>query len=153
MTGLWHGSAWTFVAWGAWYAALLILEKLFLGRWLQKAPKILRHIYALLAILIGWIIFNSPSLGAAGKYLRALCFLGEGTGADAPFFLLTLRQYGLQLAAALALCTPIGKRLLERLEGSTAGRWIKLLLLGAVFALSLLAMTGSTMQAFIYAQF
>ena len=153
LTGLWHGSAWTFVAWGAWYAALLILEKLFLGRWLQKAPKILRHIYALLAILIGWIIFNSPSLGAAGKYLRALCFLGEGTGADAPFFLLTLRQYGLQLAAALALCTPIGKRLLERLEGSTAGRWIKLLLLGAVFALSLLAMTGSTMQAFIYAQF
>ena len=102
LTGLWHGSAWTFVSWGAWYAALLILEKLFLGRWLQKAPKILRHIYALLAILIGWIIFNSPSLGAAGKYLRALCFLGEGTGADAPFFLLTLRQYGLQLAAALA---------------------------------------------------
>ena len=43
--------------------------------------------------------------------------------------------------------------LLEQLEGSTAGRWIKLLLLGAVFALSLLAMTGSTMQAFIYAQF
>ena len=67
--------------------------------------------------------------------------------------MLTLRQYGLQLAAALALCTPIGKRLLEQLEGSTAGRWIKLLLLGAVFALSLLAMTGSTMQAFIYAQF
>ena len=153
LTGLWHGSAWTFVAWGAWYAALLILEKLFLGRWLQKAPKILRHIYALLAILIGWIIFNSPSLGAAGKYLRALCFLGEGTGTDAPFFLLTLRQYGLQLAAALALCTPVGKRLLERLEGSTAGRWVKLVLLGAVFALSLLAMTGSTMQAFIYAQF
>ena len=80
LTGLWHGSAWTFVAWGAWYAALLILEKLFLGRWLQKAPKILRHIYALLAILIGWIIFNSPSLGAAGKYLRALCFLGRGDG-------------------------------------------------------------------------
>ena len=118
-----------------------------------KAPKILRHIYALLAILIGWIIFNSPSLGAAGKYLRALCFLGEGTGADAVRFLLTLRQYGLQLAAALALCTPIGKRLLEQLEGSTAGRWISCSLLGAVFALSLLAMTGSTMQAFIYAQF
>ena len=153
LTGLWHGSAWTFVAWGAWYAALLILEKLFLGRWLEKAPKVLRRLYALLAILIGWIIFNSPSLGAAGKYLRALCFLGEGTGADAPFFLLTLRQYGLQLAAALALCTPVGKRLLERLEGSTAGRWVKLVLLGAVFALSLLAMTGSTMQAFIYAQF
>ena len=80
--------------------------------------------------------------------LHSLCM-----GADAPFFLLTLRQYGLQLAAALALCTPIGKRLLEQLEGSTAGRWVKLVLLGAVFALSLLAMTGSTMQAFIYAQF
>ena len=47
----------------------------------------------------------------------------------------------------------VGKRLLEQLEGSTAGRWVKLVLLGAVFALSLLAMTGSTMQAFIYAQF
>ena len=153
LTGLWHGSAWTFVVWGTWYAVLLIAEKLFLGRWLQKSPKLLRHIYAMLAILIGWVIFNSPSLGAAGKYLRALFFLGEGTGADAPFFLLTLRQYGLQLAAALVLCTPVGKRLLERLNVSTAGRWVKLILLGAVFALSLLAMTGSTMQAFIYAQF
>ena len=153
LTGLWHGSAWTFVAWGAWYAALLALEKLFLGRWLKKAPQIVRHLYALLAILIGWVIFNSPSLGAAGKYLRAMCFLGEGTGADAPFFLLVLRQYGLQLAAALALCTPVGKRMLEKLERSTAGRWAKLALLGAIFALSLLAMTGSTMQAFIYAQF
>ena len=124
-----------------------------MGRWLQKAPKIIRHIYALLAILIGWVIFNSPSLGAAGKYLRALCFLGEGTGTDAPFFLLTLRQYGLQLAAALLLCTPVGKRLLEKLEANTAGCWVKLILLGAIFALSLLAMTGSTMQAFIYAQF
>lgn len=153
LTGLWHGSAWTFVAWGAWYAVLLILEKLFLGRWLQKAPKIIRHVCTLLGILIGWVIFNSPSFGAAGKYLRAMCFLGEGAGADAPFFLLTLRQYGLQLAAALALCTPVGKRLLERLERTMAGRWVKLILLGLIFALSLLAMTGSTMQAFIYAQF
>ena len=153
LTGLWHGSAWTFVAWGAWYAVLLIAEKLLLGRWLQKAPKFLRHVYALLAILIGWVIFNSPSLGAAGKYLRAMCFLGEGTGADAPFFLLTLRQYGFQLFLALALCTPVGKRLMEKLETTAAGRWAKLLLLGAIFALSLLAMTGSTMQAFIYAQF
>lgn len=82
LTGLWHGSAWTFVAWGAWYAALLILEKLFLGRWLQKAPKILRHIYALLAILIGWIIFNSPSLGA-GRQISARALLprrGDGRG-------------------------------------------------------------------------
>ena len=153
LTGLWHGSAWTFVAWGAWYAVLLIAEKLFLGRWLEKAPKVLRRLYALLAILIGWVLFNSPSLGAAGKYLRAMCFLGEGTGADAPFFLLTLRQYGLQLLAALALCTPVGKHLMARLEQRPAGRWIKLILLGAIFALSLLAMTGSTMQAFIYAQF
>ena len=56
---------------------------------------------SLLAILIGWIIFNSPSLGAAGKYLRALCFLGEGTGADAPFFLLTLRYHGDTLVEAV----------------------------------------------------
>ena len=153
LTGLWHGSAWNFVVWGAWYAALLIFEKLFLGRWLEQAPRLLRRVYALLAILIGWVIFNSPSLGAAGKYLRAMFFLGEGKGADAPFFLLTLRQYGLQLFAALTLCTPVGKRLLEKLEASAAGRWCKLALLGLIFALSLLAMTGSTMQAFIYAQF
>ena len=51
------------------------------------------------------------------------------------------------------ICPPEQQRLLEQLEGSTAGRWLKLVLLGAVFALSLLAMTGSTMQAFIYAQF
>ena len=98
-----------------WFGAAVSIAEILTGTYF--AP--LGFGKGLLAILIGWIIFNSPSLGAAGKYLRALCFLGEGTGADAPFFLLTLRQYGLQLAAALALCTPVGKRLLERLASQT----------------------------------
>ena len=76
LTGLWHGAAWNFVAWGLYYGILLIIEKYFLGRFLEKLPGVLRHIYSLLLVMIGWVFFFSPGLGNAFGYLKVM--LGAG---------------------------------------------------------------------------
>lgn len=62
LTGLWHGANWNFIIWGFYYAILLIIEKLVLNKWLDKLPKVVKHIYSLLIIVIGWVIFRTEDL-------------------------------------------------------------------------------------------
>ena len=72
LTGLWHGAAWNFVCWGLYFGVLIILERLFLGRWLAKWPRMLRHIYAVIAVLVSWVFFACDSMEQAGRFLQAM---------------------------------------------------------------------------------
>ena len=153
LTGIWHGANWTFLAWGLWFFVLLTAEKLWLGKALSRLPRVFGHVYALLAVLIGWIFFNSRSLPDALGFLRALVVSGTGAPDGGAWLLLCLKQYGLQLAVCFALCTDLGKKLWQTLGGARAGRALRYAVLALVFFLSVLTLTGSGMQAFIYARF
>ena len=61
LTGLWHGAEWNFIIWGLYFALILLIEKLFLGKVLSKTPKIIRWLYSFILINIGWIIFRSDN--------------------------------------------------------------------------------------------
>lgn len=80
LTGIWHGAGWNFVVWGLYFGAVLILEKLFLLRCLNRLPALFRHIYALLLIMLGWAVFAFDSLGSGLGLIRAL-FGGYGPAA------------------------------------------------------------------------
>ena len=153
LTGLWHGANWTFLFWGLWFFFLLMMEKLWLGKALSKLPRMICRLYTLLAVLIGWVFFNSRSLSYAFSFLRALFVPGTGAPDGLSWFALVLRQYGLQLATALVLSTGLGAKLSVSLKRTRPGRIVRYLFLLAVFGLSVLHLTGSGLQAFIYAQF
>ena len=153
LTGLWHGASWPFVLWGAWFAVLLILEKTALRRALERLPTLVKRIYALFCVLIGWVIFNSFSLTMLAKNLSAMFGFGHGGGNDAAYFALLFRQYWPELIAAVLLSTSAGQKLFEALEKTRGGRLVRLTLLLAILALSVLALTGAGMRAFVYAQF
>ena len=72
LTGLWHGASWNFVLWGLYYFLILVLEKFVLGRLLQKLPRILRHIWSLLVVYIGWTIFYFESFPKLGQALSIM---------------------------------------------------------------------------------
>ena len=72
LTGLWHGASWNFVLWGLYFAVLLIVEKAFLGKLLQKLPLLISHIYAIIFIVFGWFIFIWCDLQNPGEYLSAM---------------------------------------------------------------------------------
>ena len=78
LTGIWHGASWNFLFWGLYFGALLMLEKLFLLRWLDRLPSFLRHVYALFLVLMGWVLFAFDDLSAGLSYLGAL-FGGGGS--------------------------------------------------------------------------
>ncbi|MBR2990324.1 MAG: MBOAT family protein [Solobacterium sp.] len=72
LTGMWHGAAWNFIIWGLLYGIVLILEKVFLLRYLQRSPKILRHGYTMIIVLIAWVFFAFTDLGKALHYLSLM---------------------------------------------------------------------------------
>ena len=151
LTGLWHGASWSFALWGLYFAVLLIVEKLVLTRILNRLPAFFRHIYALFFILLGWVLFRTEDFSQLAALLRTL-FTG-GAAVTAEPFVFVLRQYGIELLLCALLCTPLGKRFLEMLDRTRFGRVVKYVLLLAIFALALLALVRSGVNAFIYAQF
>ena len=77
LTGLWHGASWNFVLWGLYYFALLVIEKTFLLRLLERAPNFLRHIYSMAAVIFGWLLFVIEDVSSIGAYLSRM-FGGTG---------------------------------------------------------------------------
>ena len=82
LTGLWHGAAWNFVAWGLYYGVILIIEKYFLSPVLDRLPDIVRHIYSIVLVVIGWVLFFSSSFGQAADYIRVMFGAGAHGFAD-----------------------------------------------------------------------
>ena len=82
LTGLWHGAAWNFVAWGLYYGGILIIEKYLLSPVLDRLPDIVRHIYSIVLVVIGWVLFFSSSFGQAADYIRVMFGAGAHGFAD-----------------------------------------------------------------------
>ncbi len=78
LTGLWHGANFNFIAWGLYYFAILALEKYVYGRYIEKLPAVLRHVYALLLILVGWTIFYFEDMGQFARYLGCMFSVSGG---------------------------------------------------------------------------
>ena len=72
LTGLWHGASWNFVLWGAWFGVLIVAERLFLGRLLEKLPGFFSWLYTMLAVIFGWVLFEMPGLSETAGFIKAM---------------------------------------------------------------------------------
>ena len=104
-TGFWHGAAWNFVFWGLFYAVLLSAEKFFLLPALKKG-RVFPHVYVLLAVTLGFVLFDAASLKDALHQLGTLFGAGTGSGLGTEA-LYMLRSYGVVLALAVLGATPL----------------------------------------------
>ncbi len=82
LTGMWHGAAWNFIAWGMFYGVLLIVEKYLLKGILEKIPLIFRYIGTMIVVMIGWVFFSSENITAATEFIGALIGFGNGSFID-----------------------------------------------------------------------
>jgi len=107
LTGMWHGAGWNFLFWGLYYGILLLVEKLFLGKYLERLPGLLQRLYTLLIVMFGWVFFASATLGDALTYIR-LMFTPMATVPEIAI------SWVLTLLVGCVCCLPLGKRLWER---------------------------------------
>lgn len=76
LTGLWHGAGWNFILWGLYYFVWLLLEKLVLLRFMERWPRLCRHLYTLMIVIVGWVIFVQEELSCLADYLKAMFCMG-----------------------------------------------------------------------------
>lgn len=105
LTGLWHGASWNFIMWGLYYGVLLILEKYFLGKYIEKAPVWAQHIYAMVIVMIGWVFFSCEDLTSAVEYLKILFCMGGVPFANMHTLYL-IRTNLIMFALAILVATP-----------------------------------------------
>ena len=72
LCGLWHGSSWNFMIWGLYHGSFLMLERMGLGGFISRQAKSLQYLYALLAVMIGWVFFRAETLSGASTFLQAM---------------------------------------------------------------------------------
>jgi alginate O-acetyltransferase complex protein AlgI len=142
LCGLWHGAAWTFVVWGAYHGALLVAERLVGDARIARVPRVLRHVYALVAILVGWVLFRAASLGEAGVVLGKM--IGIGASDDIGVFDLLSGEARLALVAGLVLSLPILPR---------NAKTLRIALAVVVFALAVMKIYAGAYSPFIYFRF
>ena len=115
LTGLWHGVQWTFLVWGLYFGVLLMAEKLWLGRVLDKLPAWVQHIYTIVLVLFSMVIFNGGSIGEAMSFIGAMIGIGSAGGGAIPLTGVLssyyIRSFGVLFIVSIAASTPIAKKL------------------------------------------
>ena len=101
LTGVWHGAAWNFVIWGIYYGVLLCLEKYVWGKKLRKLSPLVQHIYTIVVIMIGWVLFFSDTIGHAFSYIGVMFGLGASGFIDKMGLFLIVTNWLLLLLAVL----------------------------------------------------
>ena len=115
LTGIWHGANWNFVIWGLLFGIILIIEKVFLGKYLEKWPNFFKRIYVLFIVMISFIIFNAENMEEAWKNIIGLFGL-NGKGLINPYTIYYLRSYIVILIVAIIGATPLLKNMVLKLK-------------------------------------
>ena len=106
LTGLWHGASWNFVVWGIYYGCLLLIEKMFLKKLIDDAPAIISHVYCMLAVIIGWVLFASRDIESAAAYLGVMSGASGNVLVDNAF-IYYLKSNAVMLVISLLFSTGI----------------------------------------------
>lgn len=159
LCGLWHGAGWTFIIWGALHGAFLVIERIGLGKWLNRAWSPLGHLYCLLLVVVTWVFFRAADLPSALSFLKAMLGRGPGQGlAYRPALFLENRRL-IAFAIGVVACAPVlpwlacvwARQPYRRLRLPLEAARIAAVL--AVLLASALRLSSGTYNPFIYFRF
>ena len=155
LTGLWHGAAPNFLVWGLLFGVILVLEKHYLLKRLEKSRG-WNHVYVMLIVIISFVIFNAADMKEAFGYLGGMFGIGDVPimSAETIYF---LKSYGVTLIIAIVGTTPAAKKLLQRLTKTVVGEKIMpilqpCMLIGLLLLITAYLVDGS-FNPFLYFRF
>ena len=154
LTGFWHGASWNYVLWGVFYGLLLMAEKLFLLKWLKKAPAFVGHIYTMFAVLFGWVLFAFEDFGKGVAFLKTM--FGGGAGFISNGTLYQILSYLPLLIVCLVTATPLAKKIYGKLS-LKAGEGVLLTVdsvrIAGIMLLSIAYLISGSYNPFLYFRF
>lgn len=167
LCGLWHGASWNFVAWGVFHGFFLVLERTGFGKLIDKLWNPFKHIYTLLMVMIGWVLFRTETLGVAVHYIKTMVGFGKLTSAQYPVIDFLDKGTVLAIIIGIVLATPIAVKikaevvnitvkLENKIHASIVMSTLKICYIGAIFSILILCMmslASGTYNPFIYFRF
>lgn len=153
LTGLWHGAAWNFVIWGLYFCVLLVAEKLFLGKLLEKLPGFICHVYTMFFVIVSWVIFSWGDCADGVGYLKTMFGMG-GIAFDQTSIYLLL-SFAVLLLIAVIGSTSFPLRLWNKLKEKSSAAAFALSGIGifTVLVLSIACLVNSSYNPFLYFRF
>lgn len=155
LTGFWHGADWQFIAWGLMYAVLLIIEKLFFKKALERLPAVIGHIYVMFFVITGFVLFNAEGIGGAVSDICAMFGAGNLPLVTAET-LYYIRSYAVIFAVGIIGATPLLKSISDRIRSGKGERFFGLLrpvLLCGVLLLVTAYLVDGSFNPFLYFRF
>ena len=151
LTGLWHGANYNFILWGLYFFVILFFEKLFMLKALKKIPSVFQHIYSLLLIVLGWLIFYFEDMGQLWNYFGVM-FGTSGIFVSANA-LSDIISYLPIFVIAVFACTPLAKKLYDKIPKNNLSVSIDTVgcMLGLLLSTASLASSGY--NPFLYFKF
>jgi len=157
LTGMWHGASWNYILWGLYFAVFLLLEKFVIR---GRMPRIAGHIYALVVVYFGWVLFKFENFAELGMVLAGMFGLAGGGFTGLEVHTLFMQNIFLMLFCFIA-CTELGKRLHKALFDAAQGNDIALTIYGITEAITpvillviaVAALVGASYNPFIYFRF
>ena len=150
LTGLWHGAAWNFVLWGLLFGIILLLEKQF--PILQKMPRLMRHGYVLVVVLLSFVLFNAQSVQEAARDIG--CMFGLGSlpvmTAETGYY---LKSYALLFAAGILGATPVVRNTAARIRQIRLGAVLESLVLTGILLIATAYLVDGSFSPFLYFRF
>ena len=155
LTGFWHGASWNFIIWGLYFAVLLIIEKLWFLKYLQKS-RVLSHIYVIIATVISFVIFDATNMSQAFDYIKAM-FFGSNYPLISNEFIYYFHSYYVILIFAIIGSTPLPNMIWNCYKRSSFGKKISIFIEPVVLVILLIICTAflvdGSYNPFLYFRF
>lgn len=148
-TGIWHGAEWNFALWGLYYAVILVIEKTFLLNFLQKMPRFVSHIYALIIILVGWALFSIEGNGTQALSYISVMFGNTQVGFTDAHTLYLIKNYAIMLFIGVLFCIPIRINKMNKHVTNT----VTFIAIAVTLVLSTAYLVDATYNPFLYFRF
>ncbi|MCB2218258.1 MAG: MBOAT family protein [Desulfobulbaceae bacterium] len=166
LCGLWHGASWTFVVWGLYHGGFLVLERLRpINTVLEALPRVLRHAYVVLAVVVGWVFFRAETFSYAIGYLQAMVTFITPPFYNSQLFLIINNEFWLTLVVAIICSAPVMRGLARTysiLEGKAVSSGMiygyvlsigAVVFFGFVLSYSVASLMGGAYNPFLYFRF
>ena len=149
LTGFWHGASWNFIFWGLYYGILLLLEKFVLKKYIDKLPDFVKHIYTIVLVFIGWMIFAFDDSKYLFGFIKALT---SNKFVDSAF-LYYFKNYFLILVIATLFSLPVYPKVKEKMNNSIFTSLLSISIYVILFIVTLSYLVSDTYNPFLYFRF
>jgi alginate O-acetyltransferase complex protein AlgI len=164
LCGLWHGASWNFILWGLYHGAFLGLERSFLGDFLKRMPRPLKHVYTMFVVMMGWVLFRADSLRQAQYFYQAMFGFVHPVPSEYTLGVILDNRIVFILLIAILGSTPVIRNwvfppakiengVVAVPEGPAYRAVLRTAWVGIILSLSIMEMAAGTYNPFIYFRF